>query len=258
VTLTGTVHAVSQMGPLGVPVTSNNTPVVRGTGPAGQMVTLYAVATGPMAIGQAVVSADGTYEITSAAMPDGTYTLAVVILDPNQPTPTPTAVQWLGALTVDTTSPTVTDAHYDPRTRRFFVTFTDVGSGIDLNTVLDTANYLVALPISRTARANVVPLTGASLVSLSNGTATVAISVGNRPWLRRGQGLFATFSRSITDQAGNVLAGQFLGSFPTQGPAGTDFVARYQPIGRRVSPPLRAPFLTRLAPRWAHRVWGHR
>ena len=88
-------------------ITSDNTLTI--TGAAGSAeplstITVYDSSSGtPVAVGTAVVAADGSYSVTTSVLSDGTHPLSITATDPagNQSSPTS-----LGTWTIDTTAPT--------------------------------------------------------------------------------------------------------------------------------------------------------
>ena len=96
-----TLAPSSDLGVLGDKLTDVTTPVITGTGTAGDTVTLY---DGETAIGSATIGEDGTWSVKSAQLANGTHALKAVDIDPAGNNSIKSAAL---SLTVDTTKPVV-------------------------------------------------------------------------------------------------------------------------------------------------------
>lgn len=82
----------------GAGVTKDQSPVVNGTAPPGDVVTLYGNA--DQWLGAAVANPDGTFQITTQTLPEGTYAMTLSAVNPNAPGTTLRLTDSLGSLTV--------------------------------------------------------------------------------------------------------------------------------------------------------------
>lgn len=225
-------------------ITRDNTPNFFGKASPGAIVRLFAQQAGqpdPVLIGQTVADAGGAWSVTVPTIADGSY---VVTAD--------TVTQ--GGMIIDTAtirSPLVIDT-VGPRINGFSITsakngqfqviYQDDRSGLDGATLIDGSNYSV----SRT-----FPKTNPHRYFLISNLAAAGVAPGTNPATVTGQvfdgiskfqlknGLFVFTIKDIQDLAGNLLDGDYYGSFPTgNGTNGGAFVARVAVKGLKPGPIL--------------------
>jgi hypothetical protein len=147
------------------------------------------------------------------------------------------------ALVVDTVPPVITALSFDRKDGTLTVTFKDNLSGMDLESVGNSAFYHIsAKPLStRVHPPKLILPTGIS--TSSDGVATdpvVVTVVFNDGHSMRGGNYEVTIdsgtgNQGIEDVAGNALSGDYYGTFPTgDGLAGGDFVATIATFHDRV------------------------
>ncbi len=217
--------------------TNVTTPSFVGTTLPGLEVLLHAQAPGGPAtvVGKTMADASGHYTVGSSSLADGSYSFWVDAVRPNNGLSTGSVNA--GILTIDTVAPKITDIFIVPRTGQIMISFNGGVSGMDLATLVNPANYSFSRKSTPGPRDYVI--TSVTLVppASSSGPVNVALrsSVGNP--IPRGRYLFAILSGGISDNAGNRLAGNFTGGFPTGGAAGAQFNAIFLSKNQRPSNP---------------------
>jgi streptogramin lyase len=223
-------------------VTNINTPTFTGTATPGAPIRLLVQPVGQSAnvlVGQTIAAADGSWNITSVPLSDGSYMVDSQTIGPDGSVITQSLpIGVVGRLVIDTASPRVTAASLNPRKGQFLVTFNNDLSGIDPSTLLDPTNYRVTGPHAR--RRPTYTITGVSNAStLPSAAPGVLLQVNHGRAIRNRQLVLRVLSGGITDLAGNALDGEFRHKLPSgNGHAGGDFVARLFAFCRRASRPL--------------------
>ena len=143
--LTAKLSPASDSGPSNSDsVTNVSTPTITGTTLAGAQLTLVAQsstgATTTVATGAA--GADGSFQLTSSALADGTYNFIVTSVPVTAGAPTSTFT--VGPVVIDTVAPRVSSVTLNPKTGQILITFTDVGDGLYLPSLTNRLSYLLA------------------------------------------------------------------------------------------------------------------
>jgi hypothetical protein len=156
-------------------------------------------------VNHVIPNADGSWSLTSRALPDDRYQISVQSIDgsgggatamvPISPANEP--------LVISTAGPVITSVVYNARARQITINFEDA-IGLDPSTLSNVAFYSVSgkgVSIARVAARAVA------------GNATVVLTLSGK---KRPQKVKLTVVASgIADAAGSVLDGEFLGKFPT-------------------------------------------
>jgi hypothetical protein len=214
---------------------------------AGGNVYLYAYPTGggtPILMGQTEAGSDGSWSITSIALPDGTYTVTGYATDAAGQTTTHATIlpsSSEGPLVIDTHGPKVLGLSFAKRVSgELIVTFSDTGGLLDLRSVQDAASYMLTkVGTSKHFLVNVI----SQSVNAAAGTDTVTLLINDGRQLRGGNYTFTIFAASggvgIRDLAGNPLDGVFYGFFPSgnNAPGGSNFVALLNAVHHQIFPP---------------------
>ncbi|MBX6315095.1 MAG: VCBS repeat-containing protein [Isosphaeraceae bacterium] len=227
-------------------ITNNNRPTFTGTASPNQPVVLLAqrqTATGgtpaaAMQVATATADANGVFSLTpTTALADGTYTFFVQPGNSAAVNPTRTQVQFSNGtanqLLIDTVSPKVTNATFDARAGVLNITFQDEASGLAQMGLTDLANY----QFGELRRGTVRPIMATSITTTAQSSPTagqtVTLLFNRRQLNRRRTYQFLVRHMGITDVAGNQLAGQFNGTFPS-GANGqpADFLITFSPPRR--------------------------
>jgi hypothetical protein len=218
--------------------TDISAPTFTGTTLPGLTVLLYGQTAGgsPAVVGQTQADASGHYTVTTTALPDGSYHFTADAVRPNGLS---TGSIDAGSLTIDTTSPKITDVFIVPRTGQIMITFQPGVSGMNLASLVDPANYSFSRRSTPDPRSFVI--TSVTLVPPASPTGPVMValtsSVG-KP-IPAGHYLFEILAGGITDNAGNRLDGLFNGGFPTGGGGpGSPFDALFISRSQRPSNPV--------------------
>ncbi len=265
--LTGLLNPSSDSGASNLDAVTNvSRPNFSGTATPGAIIQVYAVTGGtvvPVEIGRTVADVGGSWNVTSATLPDGRYTIEAIGTDPARGTAAldvilPNALQ--GPLVVSTSSPRVTNILFQPLTGRVEVSLQDGAGGLDQSSATDATNYsfqrvsprpspaerglrrpgFVLAPAFVVTGVTTAPQTSASDPQL------IVVTIDNNQPIRAGFNRFTIRSGGIRDLAGNALDGEFSGSFPAGNNApGGDFVADLLTVHNTVLQPLP----TRSAPR---------
>jgi hypothetical protein len=255
ITLTGFINqaTVVNEGPAGV-IVHGNQPTFYGTltaspqsAAAGGHIVLFAYPVGggpPILIGQTQAGSDGSWSITSIALPDGTYNVVAFASDAEGQTTTQATILpsgFEGPLVIDTHGPKVLNVSFANRVRgEVNVTFSDAGGLLDLRTVQDAASYL--LTKAGTNKRFLVNVIGQQ-VNAAAGTDTVTLLINDGRQLRGGNYTFTIFAGNggtgVRDLAGNPLDGVFYGVFPSGNNnfGGSNFVAELNAVHHLIFAP---------------------
>ena len=168
--LTAQLSPASDSGPSNSDgVTNVTTPTITGTTLPGAQLTLVAQSstgtTSTVATGSA--GADGSFQLTSSPLADGTYNFIVTSV-PTTPG-APTATVTVGPVVIDTVAPRVASVTLNPKTGQILITFTDVGDGLYLPSLTNRLSYLLA--------GKVTNVTAISMPSGSVNQETVALTL---------------------------------------------------------------------------------
>jgi hypothetical protein len=211
-------------------ITNVRQPVFTGTAKPGTVVRIAGVrldgGPGAIALGSATADGSGNWSLTSVPLADGRYTLGVTAQHPEGSPATPLG---LIDIVIDTVAPRVVGASLRTRPGGGLLVFQDDRSGLDPATLRDPATYSLA---RRPARRR-GPVFGAASVTVGEATpdgirsATLAFKTPGR--LRAAAYTLGTLSGAIADLAGNVLDGEYRGTFPSGGTVqpGTGFIALF-------------------------------
>ena len=163
-------------------------------------------------VGTTESSSSGSWSITSSALADGSYSFTAEMLNPENATEVAQSVTFSPSILIDTTGPTVSSVVFVPKTDELHVTFQDTGSGLNLASVSNAANYQLALP---SARSTFSP-TGLTLTpgAPGSGQVTVNISYNLGRRVKTGAYVVTILADSITDNAGNTLVETHFVTFP--------------------------------------------
>jgi hypothetical protein len=189
----------------------------------------------------------------NSALPNGAYTIVAQAFDADGPT-TSQATTILDRLVVDTVGPRITSLVFDNRRGRVVAAFQDYGGkddagvGLDIATVVDANNDLLALigPAVKGYRASARRIVGGIAVDPggSVGPQVATITINDGSGIRGGRYLFTVKSvdpsnpTGVQDLAGNALDGEFYGTFSSGNRhVGGDFVAAIDAVHRRVLAP---------------------
>ena len=193
-------------------------------------VTLFA---NGVVVGSVQAGSAGGWSITSNLLAQGTYAITASATDQFGQTVSPLATI-VPSLVVDTAPPVITALSFDRFDATLTVTFQDNLSGMDLASLTNSAFYHIsAKPLS--SKVHVPALVLPTSISYTPGAApsdpvTVNVVFNNGHPFRGGKYEVVidsgTGNAGIQDVAGNALAGNFYGTFPSgDGLAGGNFVA---------------------------------
>ncbi len=264
ISVTGSINPASVSGlSTGTPNLSNNTQpdffgTVFATLPGGAMthegfaeVTLTAtnLATGvAIPIGSVQADSGGTWNIVSqVALPDGHYMITATAVDQFGQTVTTSPDVINANLQIDTVGPVITSAFFNRLNGQVDFTIQDPGaapSGVWLNTLLDSSNYLFTKVHANKAYpgkwivTNVTATPGSAPYSYN-----VVVTINSGRIIRGGFYLFtirdsSNGNSSVQDLAENHLDGVFYGSFPSgNGINRSDFVAELDGYHNKIFAP---------------------
>jgi hypothetical protein len=212
-------------------VTNDSRPLYAGAAEPGSTVEILAMRTDgggtPKVVGRQVVPAGGQWSFRTSPLVDGRYRLSATAYNGlGQPQRSAD----LGVLVVDTVAPVVTSARLDGRTGRAEITFRDERSGLNVATLADRNVYTLTRAATRpTLPGQVFSPTGLAVGNATSaGARTVSPTFNGGRRLSAATYLLATRPAGITDLAGNVLDGEFRGTFPSgSGRPGNSFVAMF-------------------------------
>ena len=233
-------------------ITNVNQPNFFGTSEPFSNINLFATPTGGGAtvlIGQTEAGSDGSWNITSNRLADGSYRITATAVDQSGATTAgpiqvlPTASE--GALIIDTVGPRIVNVQFDRLTGGISVTFQDDRSGMLTQSLLDAANYSFnRQPPQQPGKFIVTNLTLSGGGS-PTGPQTLAIQINGGRQIKGGSFGFTVYAESVLkasgvqDLAGNALDGEFYGrgSASGNGVPGGDFVAKLTAFHNIVEPP---------------------
>jgi uncharacterized repeat protein (TIGR01451 family) len=227
-------------------ITNVTRPNFYGTSEPFSHVSLFATPTGGgplIPIGQTQAGSDGSWDIVSNLLADGSYTITATAVDQFGVTtagPVTITDGYSDTLVIDTVGPKVSSVFFDRQNGSIDIVFTDQGAGMNVASVIDAANYSLTKAHTRpgTYLVNALPTSGTNPLSV-----TAVINAGHT--LRGGFYTFTIYAESVLkkagvqDIAGNALDGEFYGYFPSGNNVnGGDFVARLDAIHHIILPPL--------------------
>jgi len=237
IALTGKLNPASDSGKLhNDGVTNVNQPNFFGHSEAFSHVVLFATPTaggGTTEIGQTQAGGDGSWNITSDRLADGSYTISATAVDQSGHTTTTAPVTIAAPLVIDTVGPRVIDVNFQRLTGQVFITFQDDRSGMLIQSLVDAANFTFNKQHHRPPGKYIV--TGLSVSGGQSPTdlQTVDVTINGGKRIRGGFYTITAHAASvlktagIQDLAGNGLDGEFYGprSASGNGVPGGDFVA---------------------------------
>jgi hypothetical protein len=226
------------------PVTDNNSPSFKGSGPAGYVVQVMAQKDGsatPVQAALTVIKPDGTWSVSTNPLADGVYSFSVKAFDANSPDTT-AQTRDMGRLLIDTQGPKITAISFDTRHGIFHVTYTDnvglTGSAL-LNRFVYSYNQGKKRSLHPTSVTDETPAGTPGNVHM------VAVKLGNGRKVKRGPYNISIDSVHAPDSAGNALDGEFRGSLPSgNGVAGGLFQAAFIVKGNRARGPKPVTVIT--------------
>lgn len=162
--------------------TNVTTPAFVGTTLPGLLVRLYAQAPGGPAnvVGTTYADASGHYTVGSSPLADGSYSFWVDAIRPGNGLSTGSVNA--GSLTIDTAPPQVTDIFAVPRTGQIMISFNGGISGMNLASIVNTANYSFSRRSTPMPRNYVI--TSVTLVPPGSSSGPVTVASGLRPATR--------------------------------------------------------------------------
>jgi hypothetical protein len=207
--LNAQLSAASDSGPSNSDrVTNVTNPTITGTTLPGAQLTLVAQSSSGTLTSVATGTADssGNFQLTSSALPDGTYNF-MVTSTPSTPL-APTANVTVGPVVIDTVSPRIASVTLLPKTGQILITYTDVGDGLNLTSLTNKLSYLLV--------GKVTNVTAISSPSGSLNQETVALTLNGGKKIKSGSIVLALDAKGVNviDQAGNSLAGTFISTPP--------------------------------------------
>ena len=203
------------------------TPSVSSVSPGTQIAIGTADSSGNWSATVNTALADGTYAVTAEAVNSFGTVLSTASL---------------GTIVIDTVAPVVTAATFNRLTDTLTVTYQDNLSGLAYASIADGAFYHRSAPLSANV-AKMLRATSVTVAPTSTTTAPVVVSAvfNNGHKVPAGRYLIAidsgTGDSGIHDVAGNALAGDFSGKFPSgDGVPGGDFAAVFATAHNKVLP----------------------
>lgn len=225
-------------------ITNVKSPRFVGTANPGTTVTISGVrltgGNGPIVLGSATADAQGRWTLTPAPLADGHYTLGVTVRESSG---APVASIGLPDLVIDTMAPRVVGATLVTKKAGGVLIFWDGLSGLDPATLGSAGTYSLVKKVGKKPG----PVHGGTSVSVGEatpiGTRAVTLAFSTAGKLKSAAYTIGTLPNTISDLAGNVLDGEYRGTFPSGGTShpGNSFVARFNVDARgRSSGPLEA------------------
>jgi hypothetical protein len=230
--LTGQLDPARDSGPSSSDGITNVTqPIYLGTTAPGATVTLFVSPYGgaPVPVGRAMADAQGLWSLTTAPLVQGVYGITATAVDTSG---TVTKSLALPTLTIDTAAPVITGVSISPPSAQATITFQAGPAGFDPSQLTTESIYALSLINARPGRVysvtNVTITNGAG----PNGAVAVTLSFGGLRRMRSGQYVLSVSPGTVNDRAGNLLAGGFTGTFPTDPNAsGSGFAAKFTTNG---------------------------
>jgi hypothetical protein len=233
-------------------ITNVNQPNFFGTSEPFSHISLFAAATSggaPVLIGQTEAASDGSWNITSDRLADGSYQITASAVDQFGITTAgpinvlPNTSQ--GPLVIDTVGPRIVGLQFDRLSGEVSVTFQDDRSGMLSQSLLDAANYTFNRRHLRLPGTFIVTSLTQSGGATPTSPQTVAVQINHGKPLRGGFFSITVHAASVLrrsgvqDLAGNALDGEFYGAGTASGNGvpGGDFVANLTAIHNTVKPP---------------------
>lgn len=201
-------------------VTNVKAPVFAGRGEPGSTVQVYATPTGgaPKSVGVATTDASGNWVVTVTPLVDGSYQFSATMSDPKsgnvvQASPLAVTPANLGSsLVVASNGPTVAGVSLNPANGQLKVTYQPGPGGVNGASLLNAANYHLALPVG--LGLSQFAARGISIAPGSNGQVVVTVNFGTGRALKQGGYVVSLGANGLTDLAGNVLRETNLVTFP--------------------------------------------
>ncbi len=206
-------------------ITNENRPRFLGTATNATTWQLYAVSTGPTSntipLGVIAVGETGTWSLqVSEPIPDGVYTVVARLQGPVANLATFVLISAELPLVIDTIGPRVTALQVAPRNGQLQVQLTDENSGLDISSLGRLEAFRLTNRVQGRLKAVKLAISGVS--ATTNGTpATIVSLVTSNRRLPASRNYVFTMQPLARDLAGNTLAGQFVGRFPTGAPNGS-------------------------------------
>ena len=230
-------------------ITSINQPNFTGKSELNSTIQLFAQPTAggvPQLVGQTTADASGSWNITTNLLADGRYNITAAATDAAGHTKATREIEpATHPLVIDTIGPKITGLTFDRVHGRINVTFQDELTGMDRESPLNAANYLLSKQQVRMPGA--FTLTSITTMAPASPSApqTVVLTFNGDRQIRGGRYTFTILSGSgaigVRDAAGNALDGEFYGSFPSgNGHPGGNFVVLLDAIHRRIDAPKSA------------------
>jgi Bacterial Ig-like domain len=253
ITLTGILNPASDSGlSTGTPDVTNVTqPDFFGSSEDFSHVSLFATPLGggtALPIGTVQAGSDGSWNIVSTvALPDGHYMITATAIDQFHETTTVTPTVITSNLLIDTAGPIITGAFFNRLNGEVDFTIEDPGaapSGVELSTLLNSANYLLTKVHANKAFPGKWIVTDVTTTAGPvAGSYDVAVVFNSGRQIKGGFYLFTirdstNGDSSVQDLAENHLDGVFYGSFPSgNGVNGSDFVAELDGFHNKIFAP---------------------
>jgi hypothetical protein len=221
-------------------VTMVATPTFVGGATPGDVVEVFETPGGssaaPVLIATGVANSAGAWAATVAGSPmaDGSYQITATASNSGGAS----ASKSLGTVVIDTVSPVITNVVFNRQRGEMDVYFQDGLSGINLTDLSNGANYQIsANPLNNSiaVRKTIIP-TSVTVIPAATATGVdeVIVTFNHGKPLRVGHYTFQVTGAGIHDVSGNMLSGQFYGSYPTGGTdPGSNYVAQITAYPRR-------------------------
>ncbi len=166
-------------------------------------VAARAALAGLTVVGQTISDSNGVYTVTSRPLFDGAYNYFVEALRTDGLS---AGVVFAGMVTIDTVAPKIVDPQLLARAGEVAVTFQDLGSGMDLASLANPANYSFSRQFYVFPKQNVI--TSAQVLPTAGPSDPVTVILHeSAPRIRHGNYLFQVLAAGIRDVAGNALDG---------------------------------------------------
>ena len=232
VSISGNLNPASISGPSKkLNITNVNRPTFEGMTTPFSMVQLFAQAannnpTVVMSLGQTMSGPDGAWSLTAPTLPDGIYTVTASITGQDGfPTPPVLIVSPDNPLVIDTVAPRVAGLAYDTKTGMITVVIDSAWTGLDTNSLMNPANYVLVLKRGLSGHLSQSAALGPAISGFYTGAQSATLQF-EAP-LAPGRYLFEVKSGGVIDDAGNALDGEFTGRLPSgDGHPGGNFIVQ--------------------------------
>jgi hypothetical protein len=211
-TLSGQLNPLSDTGVSNTDgITAINQPTFNGTAMPYAIVELFGRRSDqaqPVPLGQAIADANGAWNVTVGALPDGPYTFSVT---QTPPTGLPTTMVALSptSVIIDTIPPFVVAAHSDQGLGLFTVVLRDLITGLDTASLTNPANYALLGPHGTRFHPSTVTVVPNAIVRATD-PITVALQFGEARKIHA-----RTIALGgIRDLAGNRLPREYVTTTP--------------------------------------------